>query len=187
MIKKLIEKLKTVNPWHLLWIGILSSEVLTALLSITASYAMWGGVSREILIIGAIDAFAVSLVVVFTVIFFVREYRVSQITNIQLMKEIEERKKAEEEKGYLYGRLQQAQKMEAVGRLAGGVAHDFNNILSIIIGYCDISLMMLPKDHPLVSKIKLISESGFKAAALTRQLLAFSRKQVLQMQVRRPE
>lgn len=74
---------------------------------------------------------------------------------------------------------QQAQKMEAVGRLAGGVAHDFNNILTIINGYSEMALMRLKESDPLRRQINEIHLAGQKAANLTRQLLAFSRKQVV--------
>ncbi len=80
-------------------------------------------------------------------------------------------------------RLLQAQKMEAVGRLAGGVAHDFNNILTVIGGYCAMSLQSLDKTSPLQKNIAEIQNASDRAASLTRQLLAFSRKQVLQPQV----
>jgi PAS domain S-box-containing protein len=79
--------------------------------------------------------------------------------------------------------LMQAQKMEAVGRLAGGVAHDFNNLLTAIIGYSQITLFKLATDDPLRREIEEIIKAGERAAALTSQLLAFSRKQVLNPQV----
>jgi signal transduction histidine kinase len=79
--------------------------------------------------------------------------------------------------------LQQAQKLEAVGRLAGGIAHDFNNLLTAIIGYSDITLKRLPDADPLKNNIEEIKKASDRAAALTRQLLAFSRKQVLQPKV----
>ena len=79
--------------------------------------------------------------------------------------------------------LQQAQKMESIGRLAGGVAHDFNNVLSVIIGYSELLLTKIPPDDPIHKKIKAIYDSGSKAATLTRQLLAFSRKQLLERKV----
>ena len=80
-------------------------------------------------------------------------------------------------------RLLQSQKMEAVGRLAGGVAHDFNNILTVIGGYCSMSLQALDKSSPLQKNITEIQNASERAASLTRQLLAFSRKQVLQPRV----
>lgn len=77
----------------------------------------------------------------------------------------------------------QAQKMEAVGNLAGGIAHDFNNLLSAILGYSEMALTDLSSNHPAWEKIKIIMDAGEKAAMLTRQLLAFSRKQILEIKV----
>ena len=101
----------------------------------------------------------------------------------QTIKEMEERKKIELEKKKLESWLHHSQKLEAVGRLAGGVAHDFNNILFVILGYTDLVLEQVPADSELAENIGIIKESGEKATILTRQLLAFSRKQVLEMKV----
>jgi PAS domain S-box-containing protein len=79
--------------------------------------------------------------------------------------------------------LRQAQKMEAIGRLAGGIAHDFNNMLSVVLGYCDLALAIVPRDGPLAVMVTEIQKAGLRAAELTRRLLAFSRQQVLRPRV----
>ncbi len=79
--------------------------------------------------------------------------------------------------------LRQSQKMEAIGQLAGGVAHDFNNLLCVIQGHCERMLRSLREDDPLSRHVRQVQESSDKAAALTRQLLAFSRKQPLHPEV----
>jgi two-component system cell cycle sensor histidine kinase/response regulator CckA len=87
------------------------------------------------------------------------------------------------ERRALEDQFRQAQKMEAVGRLAGGVAHDFNNLLMVISGYAEVILTKLPLDHPLHEKGQAIQQAADRATTLTRQLLAFSRKQLLELKV----
>jgi PAS domain S-box-containing protein len=79
--------------------------------------------------------------------------------------------------------LRQAQKMEAVGRLAGGIAHDFNNLLTSINGFTDLAMMQLGHDHPIAEYLQEVRNSGERAATLTQQLLAYSRKQILSLKV----
>jgi signal transduction histidine kinase/ActR/RegA family two-component response regulator len=89
------------------------------------------------------------------------------------------RKQAELEKTKLEEQLQHAQKMESVGRLAGGVAHDFNNMLSVIIGHGNLAMMQLDPSHALHANLEEILKAAERSADLTRQLLAFARKQTI--------
>ena len=97
-----------------------------------------------------------------------------------IISDITERKIAEADREKLAAQLVQAQKMESVGRLAGGVAHDFNNLLTVINGYSGFLLARLATGDPLRTYAESIGKAGERAASLTRQLLAFSRKQVIQ-------
>jgi two-component system cell cycle sensor histidine kinase/response regulator CckA len=95
------------------------------------------------------------------------QYAVAMVEDITKQRQVEEQ-------------FRQAQKMEAIGRLAGGVAHDFNNLLSVILGYCELLLVDVDRGDPRQADIAEIHKAGTSAAGLTRQLLAFSRKQIIE-------
>jgi len=97
-------------------------------------------------------------------------------SRLKLVKEIEERQQLEEER-------QQSQKMETIGQLAGGVAHDFNNLLTPVMGYAQMEMAKLPSGDSSSSSLEQIQRAAERAADLTRQLLAFSRRQVVQPKV----
>jgi len=101
---------------------------------------------------------------------------------VAVVRDLRDQKRAEQEKIDLERQLLQAQKMESVGRLAGGVAHDFNNLLSSIIGYTELALLKV-RDEQIREYLRTVSIAGEQAASLTRGLLAFSRTQVLQVRV----
>jgi PAS domain S-box-containing protein len=96
--------------------------------------------------------------------------------------DITERTRAERERASLEAQFRQAQKMETVGRLAGGIAHDFNNLLTVINGTAELILMDVRDDDPLGADLHVIQHAGQRAASLTRQLLAFSRKQIMKLE-----
>jgi len=95
-------------------------------------------------------------------------------------RDVTEQKRIEEEKAKLEDQFRQAQKLESIGRLAGGVAHDFNNLLTVINGYSDLLLGEYRSGHPLRGWAEEIRRAGERAANLTRQLLTFSRKQIVE-------
>jgi PAS domain S-box-containing protein len=115
--------------------------------------------------------------------FAIRNERGEVIGFRGIRRDITERKKAEEEREKMAEQLQQAQKMESIGRLAGGVAHDFNNLLTAIIGNVELALMDEKQTEALQERLEDVRLASEKAAMLTQQLLAFSRKQVLQPKI----
>ena len=103
--------------------------------------------------------------------------------NKELSEEIEQRKQAEKERAVLESKLRRAQKMEALGTLAGGVAHDLNNILSGIVGYPELILLDIPAESPLRNPILTIKNSGEKAARIVEDLLTLARRGVAATEV----
>ncbi len=97
--------------------------------------------------------------------------------------DITQSKRVEAERADLEARLTQAQKMESIGRLAGGIAHDFNNQLTVIMGLVEMVLQGMPPDNPIVSDLHDVLKASERSAALTKQLLAFARKQVISPKV----
>jgi len=109
---------------------------------------------------------------------FLRNEKGEVISILGVTRDISDRKFAEKEREKLLDQLQRAQKMEAIGTLAGGVAHDLNNILSGVISYPELLLMDLPPDSPFKKPIETIHESGKKAAAIVEDLLTLARRGV---------
>jgi two-component system, cell cycle sensor histidine kinase and response regulator CckA len=100
-----------------------------------------------------------------------------------MAQDVTERRRVEEEREKLQDQLRQAQKMEAVGRLAGGIAHDFNNILGLVIGHADMILEDMDPHQPTYAAITEIKKAGERSAGLVRQLLAFARRQTVMPKV----
>ncbi|NTV45619.1 MAG: PAS domain S-box protein [Chlorobiales bacterium] len=98
---------------------------------------------------------------------------------LAVIHDITERKRAEEEKEKLQIELAHAQKMESIGRLAGGVAHDFNNMLSVIIGYSELAMLNMNPSEPLYTNLNEILSTAKRSAEVTRKLLTFARKQLI--------
>ena len=98
---------------------------------------------------------------------------------IGVTRDIRDRKRAEVEKAQLEAQLRQAQKLESVGRLAGGVAHDFNNMLGVILGHAEMGLARVPREAEVRDDLEEIRKAASRSAELTRQLLAFARRQTI--------
>jgi PAS domain S-box-containing protein len=94
-----------------------------------------------------------------------------------ILRDISDRRRAELERADLLGQFHQAQKMEAIGRLAGGIAHDFNNVLAAILGYADLALYDIPADTPAAANVQQVLKAGRRGKTLVRQILAFSRRE----------
>ncbi len=176
-------------------ITLLQSLLLMSLVSLSIIYIFWNLVSRHLITIQQYTRHITfkeqqqPLVLDRPVNKYTKDDELATTVdaiNFMYRKAIEAYRKLQEEtseKIKLEQQLLQVQKMESIGRLAAGIAHDFNNVLSVIIGYSDLLLATIPADDPIRDKIKRIHESGSQAATLTRQLLAFSRKQVLEKKV----
>ncbi|SMC22300.1 PAS domain S-box-containing protein [Desulfacinum hydrothermale DSM 13146] len=102
---------------------------------------------------------------------------------ISITRDITRMKEAEEERRQLEAQLAQAQKMESVGHLAGGVAHDFNNLLNVILGHVELMGLQMPPDDPQHARLRQIEKAARRSADLTRQLLAFARRQPISPKV----
>ena len=103
----------------------------------------------------------------------------NKVDSFAMVTDISKQKLEQEEREKLQRQFNQAQKMESVGRLAGGVAHDFNNMLGVILGYTELSLNNVDPTHPLHANLKEIYKAAIRSADITRQLLAFARKQTI--------
>jgi len=102
---------------------------------------------------------------------------------LSITRDITDVKKTEQDNLILERQLQQAHKMESVGRLAGGVAHDFNNMLGVILGHTELAMEQLGQDHPIFNHLQHIRQAANRSTDITRQLLAFARKQIVSPKV----
>jgi len=106
-----------------------------------------------------------------------------EAASLVYLRDITERKRKEQEITSLQEQLRQSQKMEAIGLLAGGIAHDFGNLLAVVQGYSELSLLKLPPEAPVRENIEEVVKAGKRAMDLIRRLLAFSRRQIFQTSV----
>ncbi len=113
----------------------------------------------------------------------IAEYDAAKNVIFGIIQDITERVRTEEERDALKGQLLQAQKMESVARLAGGVAHDFNNMLSAILGHVELAMMRCAPEEMIIADLKAIEKAALRSAELTRQLLAFARRQTVEPKV----
>ncbi|MCX5813124.1 MAG: response regulator [Proteobacteria bacterium] len=165
-------------PWILVGFVVVTSEIITFLMNSITSLILWGRLDRNLLLIGTIDAFVASAFIGPIAVFLILRAFSLEDFNRKLQKQMAERIRTEQERRILEEKLQQAKKMEALGLLAGGVAHDLNNILVGLVTYPDLLLMGLPPDSPLHKPLVTIKESGERAAAVVQDLLTLARRGV---------
>lgn len=142
-------------------------------------YIKWFGSKRRPLNTDRIIAAAVASILVSIIVMSFWRYRSVRKLNRELLETIDKQRILEEEKYKIEAQLIQSQKMEAVGQLAGGVAHDFNNILTAIIGHASIIQMETSADSEIADEVEQILNASHKASRLTQNLLSFSRKQLI--------
>lgn len=109
----------------------------------------------------------------------IRDEQDRYVSRFYMFEDITARRRAEEERARLESQLHQAMKMQSVGRLAGGVAHDFNNMLGVIIGHVEMAMQSVSEHDPLLDDLSAIHQAAQRSAGLTRQLLAFARQQAV--------
>jgi signal transduction histidine kinase len=165
-------------PWILVGFIVVASEIITFLMNSITSLILWGRLDRNLLLIGTIDAFVASAFIGPIAVFLILRAFSLEDFNRKLQEQMAERIRTEQERRILEEKLQHARKMEALGLLAGGVAHDLNNILVGLVTYPDLLLMGLPPDSPLQQPLVTIKESGERAAAVVQDLLTLARRGV---------
>lgn len=156
-----------------------------AYLALAGSWRAWTVLAAGLLFAAVLGAFLLSMTGRAVVLERLGTERVSELSkaNQALEREVAERRTVEDALVQTESELRQSQKMDAIGKLAGGIAHDFNNLLTPILGYCELVRNKLVPCDPLREDIQQITYSAEQAARLTRQLLVFSRKDVVQPKV----
>ncbi len=173
-----VAKLRSTHrwPWILGVMIVVLSEIFTLVMNSINSLIWWDRIDKDLLLIGSIDAVAVSGLVGLIAILLIRHAFSLENVNRRLQEQIEQLNRAEQQRRELEERLARARKMEAVGTLAAGVAHDLNNILSGVVSYPDLLLMQIPEDSSLRPALLSIKSSGERSAAVVQDLLALARR-----------
>lgn len=186
-ISNFVELLLRLNVWVIFFISVFGAVAFSIVLGLMLNTLFYDG-SNNLLMVGAVVIPMIDApIFIVLLIIMIKELRQSrqeldarvkartadlEMSNQALKREIQNREK-------LQAQLVQAQKMESIGRLAGGVAHDFNNMLSIIIGYSQLSMEKMSPDEPLHADLQEIHQAAQRSTEITGKLLAFARKQTV--------
>ena len=190
-MKNIIDILLRLNVWSIFSLSVFGAVIFSVLLGFILNSLFYDG-TNNLLMLGAIVIPAVDApVFIILLIVMIKELRISrQQLDMRVQERTYDLKKANDalkqeikEREALQSQLIQAQKMESIGRLAGGVAHDFNNILSVILGFSEMALEKVSLEDPLHEDLKEINAAAMRSSDITRQLLAFARKEVISPEV----
>jgi two-component system, cell cycle sensor histidine kinase and response regulator CckA len=172
--------------WYIVGLAIVLSEMVTLAMNSLNSMLWWGRIDTDLLLIGAIDALVASFFVAAIAVFLIRHAFNLEDINRKLQEQMEERIRMENERFVLEEKLQQSKKMESLGILAGGVAHDLNNILGAVVGYPDLLVAQMPAGSPFIEPLLTVKRSGERAATVVQDLLSLARRGVVATTVFNP-
>ncbi len=190
-MKNIIEILLRLNVWLIFSLSVFGAVLFSVFLGFILNSLFYDGTNNLLMLGSVVIPFVDAPVFIILLIVMINELRISrQQLDMRVQERTDDLKKANDalkqeikDREDIQSQLIHAQKMESVGRLAGGVAHDYNNILSVIIGFSEMALEKVRPEDPLHEDLQEIYAAARRSSDITRQLLAFARKEVISPEV----